>query len=278
MPVQEIFALPVAALALSLAPAAAQAQDNAPDDIQVDAQDDEGKRDYYVLLGAGPRVISSYPGSDDLDIGPFPEIAVWEAGTAFPIESPDEGLGPVIVGKRLGTGVGATFVLAPTRSSDDIPGLDKVGFGIEAGGFAQTFLTPGLRARVELRRGIGSHNGLVADGMVDAVVRGANERFVLTAGPRVRWGDGRFHRELFGIDAGESVASGLAAFRPGAGIYALGGATGAHYFFSPSLGAYAYGRYDRLLGDAADSPIVRHGSRDQFETGIALTYRFRLRR
>ncbi len=241
-------------------------------------EEDPGKTDYYVLVGAGPSLAPSYPGSDDLEIGGFPELAVWEVGTVFPVESPDEGIGPVLFGERLGSGVGLTFAIAPTRSQGDIPGLDKVGFGIEAGGFAQTFLGPNLRARGEVRQAIGSHGGLVADAMLDGVVRSADDNLVLTAGPRVRWGNARFHRDLFGVDTAEALASGLPAYRPGSGLYAIGAATGAHYFLSPSLGLYAYGRYDRLRGDAADSPIVERGSRNQFETGVALTYRFRIRR
>ena len=38
---------------------------------------------------------------------------------------------------------------------------------------------------------------------------------------------------------------------------------------------YTYAGYDRLVGDAADLPIVRtFGSRDQFSGGIGLFYSF----
>ena len=159
-----------------------------------------------------------------------------------------------------------------------MPGLDKVGFGIEAGGFVQTFLGQGFRLRGELRQAIGSHKGLVGDLTADAVLRGADDKFVITAGPRVRWGNGRFHRGLFGIDVPASIASGLPAYRPSGGIYAYGGQANGHLFLGQSLGINAYGRYDRLVGDAADSPIVRQGSPNQLEAGVALTYRFRIRR
>lgn len=239
---------------------------------------DNDKADYDVLVGAGPRVAPTYPGSGEREWSVFPSIEVWEAGTPFPAESADEGLGPIVIGERLGAGAGLTLAVAPTRSRGDVPGLGKVGFGVEAGAFAQTFLGQGLRLRGELRQAIGSHKGLVADLMADAVVRGADDRFVLTAGPRVRWGDGRFHRALFGVDPAESVASGLPSYRPGGGIYAYGGQANAHVFFGPRLGINPYVRYDRLVGDAADSPIVRQGSRNQIEGGAALTYRFRIRR
>lgn len=250
----------------------------APAAAQTAVENDEGKPDYNVLVGAGPRIAPTYPGSGDSEFGGFPSIEVWEAGTPFPAESADEGIGPVIFGERLGTGAGVTFAIAPMRSRDDVPGLDKVGFGVEAGGFVQTFLGQGLRLRGELRQAIGSHKGLVGDLTADAVLRGPGDGFVITAGPRVRWGDARFHRGLFGIDAPASIASGLPAYRPGGGIYAYGAQANGHLFLGPRLGINAYGRYDRLVGDAADSPIVQQGSRNQVEAGVALTYRFRIRR
>lgn len=263
-------------LATLLAGAAGSALLAAPATAQTEP--DNGKPDYNVLVGAGPRIAPTYPGSGKSEIGAFPAIEVWEAGTPFPAESADEGIGPVIFGKRLGTGAGVTFAIAPMRARDDVPGLDKVGFGVEAGGFVQTFLGQGLRLRGELRQAIGSHKGLVGDLMADAVLRGPDDRFVITAGPRVRWGDAQYHRALFGIDAPAAIASGLPAYRPGGGIHAYGGQANAHLFLGPSLGLNAYGRYDRLVGDAADSPIVKQGSRNQLEGGLALTYRFRIRR
>lgn len=248
--------------------------------VPAHAQDDgEGKLDIWVLIGAGPQIAPSYPGASDLKIGGFPEFDVWRDDRPFPIESPDEGIGPALIGRRGdGPAAGVTVALGPTRSRNDIPGLRKIGFGLETGVFAETFLTPGLRARGEVRQAIGSHEGLVGDLMIDAVIRDRKGRFIATVGPRARWGDARFHRALFGIDAAAANASALPGYNPGAGICALGAAAGAHYFLTPSLGIYGFARYDRLQDEAAASPIVRQGSRDQFSTGAALTYRFRIRR
>ena len=45
--------------------------------------------------------------------------------------------------------------------------------------------------------------------------------------------------------------------------------------FTRNWGVLLYGKYDRLTGDAADSPIVlTYGSRDQFSFGGALIYTF----
>jgi outer membrane protein len=42
---------------------------------------------------------------------------------------------------------------------------------------------------------------------------------------------------------------------------------------------FGFARYERLVGDAAKSPIVRDfGSRDQLSAGIGLNYTFTIKR
>ena len=44
-------------------------------------------------------------------------------------------------------------------------------------------------------------------------------------------------------------------------------------------GLFSYARYERLIGDAAKSPIVRRfGSRDQLSAGLGLSYTFTVKR
>ena len=72
-----------------------------------------------------------------------------------------------------------------------------------------------------------------------------------------------------------AARTGLAAYTPGGGVHAVGASSTALYQFDPHWGAYAYAKYDRLVGDAARSPIVRTiGSRNQLSGGVALTYTF----
>jgi len=44
------------------------------------------------------------------------------------------------------------------------------------------------------------------------------------------------------------------------------------YGLSPNWGIFVMSGYDRLLGDAADSPLTE--DRDQFRTGLGLAYTF----
>ena len=72
-----------------------------------------------------------------------------------------------------------------------------------------------------------------------------------------------------------AVTSGLPAYDPNGGIQAYGATATFLTQLSPRWGIYTYARYDRLVGEAADSPIVRQlGSRDQLSGGVALSYTF----
>ena len=78
-----------------------------------------------------------------------------------------------------------------------------------------------------------------------------------------------------------AIAAGI--FLPGAGdpggrieqALSVGIVAGLTQQISRSFGIYAYAGYDRLIGDAADSPIVQQfGSEDQFSAGLALYFSF----
>lgn len=226
-----------------------------------------------ILVGAGIKAEPAYPGSDEVRAGFLPDFATWREGEAMPIESPDEGKGPALIGKRGRTAFGPAVRFAPRRSAADLPGLPQVKFGIEAGVFAETYLTPALRLRSELRRGIGAHRALTGDLAADLVVRRGLEGPLLTIGPRIGWGNAKYNRAYFGVPAG-GPGSGFAAYAPSAGVNSLGAVAGAHVPLGSALGLFGYAGYSRLVGPAARSPIVAAGSRNQASAGLALTFRF----
>ncbi|NKF32492.1 MipA/OmpV family protein, partial [Pseudomonas sp. BGM005] len=81
-------------------------------------------------------------------------------------------------------GIVGRFV--PSRNDGDgreLKGLRKVKWGAEAGGFVEVYPTDFLRARAEVRQGIRSHDGVVADLAVDAFTDIAPD-LQLSGGPR----------------------------------------------------------------------------------------------
>lgn len=244
------------------------------------AQEDTGKSDLNIMVGMGLKTRPSFPGSGENKIGALPVVNIWRGSEEFPVETPDESFGFTLIGKRGKTSFGPTLTFATQRKGEDaITGLSDVKFGVEAGGFAETYLGPMVRLRTEVRQGLGAHKGLTADGALDLIARSPGDKLVGTIGPRVRWGNSRYTRAYFGVGPQESVATGLAPYRPKGGLYAYGVMAGAYYKLSPKWGLFGFAGYDRLTGNAADSPIVTQiGSRNQFSTGIAATYTFQVKR
>ena len=90
---------------------------------------------------------------------------------------------------------------------------------------------------------------------------------------------GRYQRAYFGVDEEAALAAGLPLYRPDAGIHAVAVTSGLSHQFNPRFGMFGYARYERLVGDAGKSPIVREfGSRNQLSGGLGLSYTFNVRR
>lgn len=241
--------------------------------VGIAAAQEAGQR--QVMIGTGLQSIPTYPGADGNRITFLPLFDSWREGEPMPVESPDEAFGFAVAGSRGRFALGPAVTFAQTRAADDIPGLAKVGFGVEAGVFAEAWPVKPLRLRAELRQGIGAHKALTGDVAADLVWRKGNEGPIFTIGPRLRWGSARHNRAYFGVPA-PSPAPGLAPFEPGSGVYAYGAVAGLRLPLGRIFGLYGYAGYDRLAGRVAESPIVAAGSRDQVSGGVALTYRFGL--
>ena len=256
---------PLAAAAFGLALAAAS---------PATAQNGDGERDWIVTLGAGARVMPKYPGADEYGFGPMAIFGLRREGDPLPIEAPDEGSGFGLLGDDEAFDFGPTIQFQSKRQEEDVgAAVGDVGFTVETGAFAQVFLGDNFRLRVEGRRGIGGHDGWVGDVFADFVLRG--ERHVFTIGPRARWGDDSYHDAYFSVTPGVAAATGLPAFDADGGFHSVGAYAGLTWLVGRNWGLYGYAGYDRLIGDAADSPIVRaFGSRDQFAAGAGLFFEF----
>ena len=90
------------------------------------------------------------------------------------------------------------------------------------------------------------------------------------------WADSTYMDSYFGVSRTQSAKSGHSRYAADSGFKDVGIALGLNYMISEAVGVSGLVQYTRLVGDAADSPIVEDkGSADQFFTGMFLTYRFR---
>jgi outer membrane protein len=240
------------------------------------AQEEEaGDRGWLITIGPGAQATPKYPGSDSLGIGPMPIVGFRREGTPLPFEAPDEGWGFGILGDDSAIDFGPAVQFQGKRQEEDVGApVGEVGFTVEAGAFLEIFPSSNFRIRAEGRQGIGGHDGMIGDLSADLVLRD-RDTYVFSIGPRARFSDDDYQDAYFGVTPAVATATGLPAFDPDGGLHAVGLWSGLTYMVGSNWGIYGYAGYDRLVGDAGDSPIVREfGSRDQFSGGLGFFFNF----
>ena len=235
-------------------------------------------RDIRVRAGLGAQVRPDYYGADKTVVAPLFDIDIARGDNLFKFEAPDDHIAIAVINKD-GLSIGPAANIASSRKDSDVGApLGKVKTTIEAGAFAQYQWGESVRLRAEVLKGIGGHKGLVGALGADKVWRDG-DRYVFSVGPRLLVSDGRYQRAYFGVTPAAAVATGLPAYRPGGGIHGAALASGLSYQFSPRIGAFGFARYERLLGNAARSPVVREfGSRNQYSAGVGLNFSFTVKR
>jgi outer membrane scaffolding protein for murein synthesis (MipA/OmpV family) len=202
------------------------------------------------------------------------EVSRAKGTEEFAFEAPDESFGFGVANTGNLT-VGPAINLEGSRKADDVgANLPKVGVTVEAGAFAQYSLSEEFRLRAEVRQGIGGHAAWIGNFGGDFVERNA-DKWLFSVGPRATISGSKYQQAYFGVSPSASLSSGLPAYDADGGLTAVGLASGYLRQFTPRWGVTSYARYDRLVGDAARSPIVRRlGSRNQLHGGVGLTYTF----
>ncbi len=235
---------------------------------QISEQD--ATKQFVIDLGVGAIGKPRYEAADSYLIYPFPLISVGR----FYLP----GLGQVVDGRRRS---GVFFYpsfnyIGERKASDstDLTGTDTVDWAVEVG-LGGGFRTNHFRAYAELRQGFNGHTGQVGQLGVDAIVY-PHEKWEVSFGPRADFASEDYMDTYFGVTAAEAANSGgrLTAYDPGAGFKSVGLAARASYDWNDDFRLHIQGGYDRLVGDAADSPIADGGSKDQFSLGVGVTYRF----
>lgn len=222
----------------------------------------------------GPQLSPRTPGAKDLSFGPFLDVSRARGDDVFEFEAPDESFGfSLLGGKGVEAGLALGFESRRRQRDLDLP-VHDVGFSFEVGAFVQTQLTDQLRVRAEARKAVSGHRGWVGEVSADYVWRSGDD-WLLSIGPRVVIADRAYTRAYYGITPTDRAATGLAVFDPKGGVESVGVTAGYLRQLTRRWGVAAFARYDRLVGDPANSPYVRSiGSRGQPSAGIALSYTF----
>lgn len=231
---------------------------------------------YIVTLSANGVFSPSFPGSDKLTGFVFPSLSFRRSDEPARFTAPDDGISVSILDNPTFR-IGPVFRYQPGRYlSDDrrLFGLRKLNWDVEGGIFVEYWPLNFIRARIEARHGFRDRTGFVGNVGIDYVQ--PYDRFTFSLGPRLSFGDERYTRRYFGVIPSEAALNPrLFPFRPDGGVTALGALAAVTYEWNQTWATTGYLGYDRLIGDVADSPIVRRiGSENQFTFGAKLSYSF----
>jgi outer membrane scaffolding protein for murein synthesis (MipA/OmpV family) len=226
--------------------------------------------EWQTLIGGGLALQPLYEGSQRYHLQPAPVIDIHYRDIAF--ISDGQGLGyNLIRGKTYRAGVALTYDLG--RDQDVAPrlhGLDDIDAAPEAKLYADFTLLPFV-FDVDLRRGIGGHDGYIGDvGFHVPIPLG--KYFFLFAGPSVTFADRRYMQAYFGVGPVQAARSQFRRFDAQGGLKrATFGATAVYTLSDKWILASDFGAA-RLLGDAARSPIVE--SKAEFTIDASVVYKF----
>ena len=232
---------------------------------------------WTVTVGAEGRFTPSYEGSKNYDWMVLPLFDIRPMGTPARFHSPRDGFGVTLFESGKFTAGPVAFVEFARRSSKKnaaLNGIENVDHAYELGAFAEYWAYDWLRAHAELRKGFAGHHGVILDLALDFVMP-APGGLTLSAGPRMRVSDSSGNARYFDISPLESAVSGLPAYSANGGIRTVGAGTQVIKQWNPEWATHAFIEYDRLVGDAADSPLVQlRGNANQLTLGAGFAYSF----
>ncbi len=228
---------------------------------------------YKLNIAVRGWITPTYDGSRRVAPAPGGSLAVSKPADFDAYAAPDDAASfSVISTKRVVIGAAASFREA-RLNNDELMGMRSIGWSLQGGGFANVWPTPWLRLHVEALKGLTAQYGIQVNTSADAITQ--QGRWRLAAGPRFGWADATFNTRYFGVTRAEAIASPYIdnPYTVGAGAHFVGLEGAAEYKWSPKIRLTLDTRYHRLLGDDANSPLVRQlGRRDQFSVSTGIRF------
>lgn len=267
-----------AALLLAL-PLAATAQQRPAQQQPDQPTPQKTVKDWDIRVGAGALYQPEYEGADEYEVKPLPLVMVSYRDLIFlrnttlganaftwqgPRESDKLQIGPLV---RYQFG-------RDEDDSDDLRGMGDIDAAIELGGFITYSIGPWSTGLTLFQDVSDSHDGFTAK---------FNVEHRHSFGPKLRlrselyttWADESYTETFFGVTATQAARSGMRQYRPEGGIKDVGLTLNLDYSLTQNWGLTGRLGLKRMMGDAADSPLVEdRGSANQFTSGLFLSYRF----
>lgn len=214
-----------------------------------------------VDLGIGANYKPTYQGSDDQDTSAwfifrnFSYSGRENAGRAFSL-TPSLGY----VGER------------DSGDDDRLKGMDKINRAYELG-LKASWRAGATEGYVTARKGFGGHKGITGEFGTRYRIE-ASDQLTLWAGLEAGYGDDTYNETYFGVTATEARRSAYTAYQPSGGINMAGASLEARYELAPNTAVLGELKYSRIIGDAADSPLVMEENQPSVKLGIVRTLNF----
>ncbi|MGY3585305.1 outer membrane protein [Bradyrhizobium sp. USDA 4341] len=231
---------------------------------------------WTVMIGASGASRPDFEGTNHSKFAPVPIFAIRRPGTVDQFRSPRDNASIAIVdfGDFRAGPVGKFVSSRKASRYSELSGLADVNAAFELGGFVEYFPVDWFRVRNETRQGLGGHHGIVSDFSADFIVP-VFGGLTVSAGPRFTVETAKAVSPYFSIDTVHAMATGLPVFDAKGGAHSAGVGAQLSYRINPKWEVHSYVEYDRLLGDAAKSPIVTvRGSANQTTFGVGASYSF----
>ncbi|MBJ3775654.1 MipA/OmpV family protein [Acuticoccus mangrovi] len=261
-------------------PPTASASDLFSQSLQDDTKDDVAElsrlqrlrqrlHDWDTVVGAGAKISPEYEGSDNLSISPIPYVSMtfFDRVTVDPtgVVGKLYEAGPFTLSAKVGYEDGLT-----EDDADELEGLGDVDFGATVGGrISAAFGAVTIYGDVE--KTLGGSDGLLGVAGVD-VSYAVRPWLRLGAGASATFADQNHMEAYFGVDRSQSARSGYPVYKPDAGLKRLDLTATATVAFNEHWFVRGEAGLGFLVGDAADSPIVK----DELQPSamLVLGYRF----
>lgn len=229
-----------------------------------------------IGLGVGMR--PAYEGANDRKTRVMPNISLFYGDTFFLTGmTAGANLWKHTAAQGLNISAGPLLGLRRGRNSGDnaaLAGLGDIDRSLDAGAFLR-LRKGGWQARADVRKDVSNGDGGTTVNLSGGYGMPVAPGLRLRANLDATWASTAYMNTFFGIDATQSANSGLARYDADSGFKSVGASLMADYALNREWGAFASLRYKRLVGSAADSPIVANfGSESQVTTSVGLKYRF----
>lgn len=224
-------------------------------------------------IGFGAAMMPEYEGAEDYTPAPIVLIrGDYSNGMYFSLETNKLSFNAV-PSKNFRFGPLLNYRLGREDvENDDVDLMEDIDGALEAGLFGSVRIST-VEFKVEFLADTGdAHEGYTARASL------ANrfqicDKLSITPKLYSTYADEEYTRTWFGIDNENRGASGFQAYDASSGMKDFGLNLAANYRFNDSWGALAFVDYKQLVGDAADSPIVKDsGDENQLFFGLAATY------